>query len=100
MLEKQIEKYLKEQVQARGWLCWKLVSPGTTGVPDRIVVGPNRQILFVELKKTETGKLTKIQEFRLKQLRGLGHWIKVVDSKAGVDNLIKGLEKGVYGHDL
>ena len=37
MLEKQIERYLKEEVQARGWLCWKLVSPGTTGVPDRIV---------------------------------------------------------------
>jgi len=99
MLEKQIEKYLKEQVQARGWLCWKLVSPGTTGVPDRIVIG-NRQIVFVELKKPETGRVSKVQQFRLHQLQGLGHRTKIIDSKAGVDNLIKGLSKGVYSCDL
>ena len=86
MLEKQIERYLKEEVQARGWLCWKLVSPGTTGVPDR----------FVELKKPGTGRVSKVQEFRMRQLSGLGHRTEIIDSKAGVDHLIKGLQKGVY----
>lgn len=99
MLEKQIEKYLKEEVQARGWICWKFVSPSTTGVPDRIVIARN-QIVFVELKKPKTGRVSKVQEFRMRQLTGLGHRTKIIDSKAGVDNLIKGLTKGVYGHDI
>lgn len=96
MLEKEIEKYLKTEVEARGWLCWKLVSPGTTGVPDRIVVGPHRQILFVELKNPETGQMSKIQQFRLRQLDKLGHRTKVIDSKGMVDNLIRGIEMGDY----
>lgn len=96
MLEKEIEKYLKAEVEARGWLCWKLVSPGTTGVPDRIVIGPHRQIVFVELKKPETGQLSKIQQFRLRQLDGLGHRTKVIDSKGMVNNLIRGIEMGDY----
>lgn len=51
-------------------------------------------------KKPETGRVSKVQQFRLHQLQGLGHRTKIIDSKAGVDNLIKGLSKGVYGHDL
>ena len=96
MLEKEIERYLKAEVEARGWLCWKLVSPGTTGVPDRIVIGPYRQVVFVELKKPETGQLSKIQQFRLRQLSGLGHRTKVIDSKGKVDNLIRGIEMRDY----
>lgn len=95
MLEKQIERYLKEEVQSRGWLCWKFVSPGTTGVPDRIVAARN-QIVFVELKKPGTGRVSKVQEFRMRQLSGLGHRTEVINSKEGVDHLIKGLQKGVY----
>lgn len=97
--EKQIEKYLKEQIQARGWLCWKLVSPGTTGVPDRIVIG-NKQIVFVELKKPGKGRVSKVQKFRIRQLQGLGQHTKIIDSKLEIDNLIKGLEKGVYRYDF
>ena len=76
-----------------------MLETGIAGVPDRIVIG-NRQIVFVELKKPETGRVSKVQQFRLHQLQGLGHRTKVIDSKAGVDNLIKGLSKGVYGYDL
>lgn len=52
------------------------------------------------VEKPETGRVSKVQQFRLHQLQGLGHRTKIIDSKAGVDNLIKGLSKGVYAHDL
>ena len=36
MNEHHIEAQLKKAVEASGGLCWKLVCPGTTGVPDRL----------------------------------------------------------------
>ncbi|MCV0021782.1 VRR-NUC domain-containing protein, partial [Mobiluncus curtisii] len=42
MNERTIEHQLKKAVEASGGLCWKLVCPGTTGVPDRICLMRNR----------------------------------------------------------
>ncbi|MDU1521624.1 MAG: VRR-NUC domain-containing protein, partial [Actinomyces sp.] len=47
MNERTIEAKLKKAVEASGGLCWKLVCPGTTGVPDRICLMRNRAV-FVE----------------------------------------------------
>ncbi len=44
-----IEQALKRSVEAAGGICWKLVSPGTAGVPDRICIHRGR-VIFVELK--------------------------------------------------
>lgn len=51
MLEKDIEARLKRGVERAGGLCLKWVSPGCTGVPDRIVLLPGGKVIFVELKK-------------------------------------------------
>ena len=51
MREKDIEKILVEQVRKLGGRAYKWVSPGNDGVPDRIVIFPGRQPVFVELKK-------------------------------------------------
>jgi len=50
MLEKEIERRLRDGVKAAGGLCLKWESPGYTGVPDRMILLPGGRILFVELK--------------------------------------------------
>ena len=40
MLEKQIEKYFTDKLKELGCIVWKFTSPGTAGVPDRIVIMP------------------------------------------------------------
>ena len=53
-MEKDIEAYIKNQVDAMGGLFLKWVCPGNDGVPDRIVLLPGGQILFVEVKRPGT----------------------------------------------
>ena len=70
MRERDIEKKLVQGVKKLGGECLKWVSPGNTGVPDRIVILPSGDIFFVELKG-ENGRLSGLQEywqFRLKEL--------------------------------
>ena len=60
MKESQIERRLVEGVKRLGGMCLKFVSPGTLGVPDRIIITAKGRVIFVELQ-TETGRLTKSQ---------------------------------------
>ena len=39
--ESQIESYMVRKVKEHGGLCFKFVSPGNPGVPDRIVITPH-----------------------------------------------------------
>ena len=50
MREKYIEKKLVEQVRSLGGIALKLISPGNSGVPDRLVLLPAGKIGFVEMK--------------------------------------------------
>ena len=83
MREKDIEKILVEQVRKLGGRAYKWVSPGNDGVPDRIVIFPGRQPVFVELK-TETGVLTSLQQSQIDRLRSLGQPVVVVKGIRGV----------------
>ena len=87
MNERTIEHQLKKAVEASGGLCWKLVCPGTSGVPDRICLMDSRAV-FVELKAA--GKQPRpIQQRRMNQLREQGFTALVVDS---VDGIQEGLD--------
>ena len=44
-----VERYLVKRVKALGGQCFKWVSPGHAGVPDRIGVLPQGQVFFVEV---------------------------------------------------
>lgn len=79
MRERQIERKLKTAVQAKGGLALKFVSPGTVGVPDRIVLTADGRVYFVELKapgKQMSAKQVKIAAI----LEKLGHKVRVIDS--------------------
>ncbi len=49
-LEKVVEKEIKALAIRLGWLCWKFVSPGLRGVPDRIFIRDGR-VVFIEVKR-------------------------------------------------
>lgn len=53
MLEKNIEQKLRNGIQEAvpGAKCLKFVSPGFSGVPDRIILLPGGKVAFAELKK-------------------------------------------------
>lgn len=61
-LERDIEQKLRKMVEQRGGRCLKWVCPGWGGVPDRIVLLPGAQIIFVETKRPKGGKVGKLQE--------------------------------------
>ena len=84
MREKEVEKYLIQEVEKLGGLCKKWVSPGSSGEPDRIVILPRNRIYFVELKAPE-GELSPIQEYRIEELKNLGVRVRVLSSKKLVD---------------
>ena len=87
MREKEIEKYLNQEVGKLGGICKKWVSPGSRGVPDRIVILPRNRIYFVELKTPE-GELSPIQEYRINELENLGVRGRVLSTKKLVDWII------------
>ena len=76
-MEKDIEKVLTDGVKKIGGRAYKFVSPGNSGVPDRLVVFRGRAPVFVELK-TKTGKLTELQEMQIDRLRSLGQDVRVL----------------------
>lgn len=87
MREKSIEEKLVEAVKAAGGVCWKFTSPGTAGVPDRIVLMPSGKIAFVEVKAP--GKTPRpLQRLRIKTLRRLGFKTFVLDSPDQIGGII------------
>lgn len=76
MGEKQIEKWLGDEVKKRGGLYYKFVSPGNAGVPDRIVV-LNGKIYFVELKTT-IGRMSARQCQQRRKLKAAGADVRLL----------------------
>lgn len=88
MQEKEIEKYLRDEIKNLGGRAYKWVSPGNDGVPDRIVILPGRAPIFVELK-TETGRLTRLQSIQIDRLTQMGQQVAVLYGKSQVSAFIK-----------
>ena len=91
MREREIERKLVNAVKKQGGLCWKFTSPGTAGVPDRIVLMPKGRIAFVETKAPgET--MRPLQEKRKRQLESLGFKVFCVDSVENIQKVISEIE--------
>lgn len=91
--EKQVEKYLVDKITNLGGLPWKFTSPGTAGVPDRVVI-LNGLICFAELKRPKGGRISDMQEWRIKQLHKQDVKAYVLKNKEEVDYLIEHMMKG------
>lgn len=79
MKESELERRFCRLVAQAGGKAYKFISPGSSGVPDRIVVLPGGRIGFIELKQ-EGGKPRKLQRFQQAELERLGCYTAVVDS--------------------
>lgn len=78
MREKNIEQKLVLMTKDLGGLALKLVSPGFDGMPDRLILLPERKIAFIEVKAP--GKtLRPLQEKRKRQLESLGFLVFCLD---------------------
>lgn len=87
MLEREVERKLVAAVKSRGGICWKFVSPGTAGVPDRIVLMPKGRIAFVEVKAPgETPRKLQLSRHRL--LQRLGFRVYVLDDKSQIGGIL------------
>ena len=76
MLERDVEAYLVAAVKARGGKAWKWVSPGYSGVADRIVALPGKDgqpgVVWMIEVKTDTGKLSPLQAQFRREAQALG----------------------------
>lgn len=87
-MEKNVESYLTRQIESLNGKCYKWVSPNNSGVPDRIVLLPKGNILFVELKEYN-GKISAIQKVQQKIISNLGFQVYVLNSKERVQEFIR-----------
>lgn len=87
MREKEIEKKLVIEVKKRGGICPKWVCPSYDGMPDRIVLLPDRKFGFVEVKAP--GKKPRpLQDSRHRLLRRLGFRVHVLDEISQIGGII------------
>ena len=84
MLERDVEKHLRKEVQRLGGLIRKYTSPGVQGVPDRIVFHQGR-VYFVELKR-EGGVISAQQRHEMLRM-----------AKQGIDTCIC---TGIHGVNI
>lgn len=85
--EKQVETRLRLKVKAAGGLALKFVSPGFSGVPDRLVFMPRGRIYLVELKAP--GKKPSKLQLRVKaRFEDFGFKYYVIDSYEAVEEFI------------
>jgi Holliday junction resolvase len=71
MREQQIQKKRIDQLEKEGYFVIKLIKTNKNGIPDVLAIPPDTPVIFSEIK-TEKGRVSKIQEYRLKELKGYG----------------------------
>lgn len=87
MYETAIENYLVAGVEAKGGKCIKLIDQGRRGFPDRTVLMPGAQIIFVETK-TADGHVESWQNRYHKTLHDLGFRVEVLWNCVQVDGFL------------
>lgn len=89
-MEKHLEQKLRNLVKTKGGLCLKWVSPGTSGVPDRIVLMPEGRVYFVEMKYGK-GVLSPKQKLVHAMFEKLGIDVYILSSKEEIQEFVENL---------
>ncbi|MBR5943548.1 MAG: VRR-NUC domain-containing protein [Lachnospiraceae bacterium] len=91
MREKEVEAALVSAAKKRHGLAFKFVSPGMSGVPDRIVILPGGKLGFIELKAPGK-RMRPLQEKRKSQLEALGFLVFCIDNKEKVEVVLDAIQ--------
>ena len=76
MTEQQIQAKRIKQLELEGYYVIKLVKTNKNGIPDILAIPPQAKVIFSEVK-TPKGKVSKLQEYRLKELEKYGFTTEV-----------------------
>ena len=93
MLERTLERILVRAVKAMGGFSPKLVSPGTDGMPDRLVLFPGGKLAFVEMKAPGM-QMRPLQVRRKRQLEALGFRVYCVDRPEQIGQILEDIANG------
>ena len=82
--ESLIDRRLVQRVKKAGGVAYKWESPGRNGVPDRIVLLPDGEVVFAEVK-APGGVLSPIQRVEIDRIRSLGFRVVIVWDDDGIE---------------
>lgn len=99
MREAELEDILVTEIRKSGGRTYKWVSPGNSGVPDRIVLLPAGKIIFIELK-ADTGKLSAQQKIQINRIQSLGQDVRVVKGIRGLVDFFYAIDQGAVAAKL
>ncbi len=86
--EAQLEQQCRRRAREEGARLVKWVSPGTPGVPDRILLIPFHEPIFIEFKRPG-GQLRPLQERWAKWLQENGFRVEKISSFVRFELLLK-----------
>lgn len=75
MTEQQIQSKLIKELEGKGYYVIKLVKTNKNGIPDLIAIPKNSDVEFIEVKR-KNGKVSTLQEYRIKEL--IKHGVKAI----------------------
>ena len=70
MTEQQVQSKKIKELEAQGYYVIKLIKTNKNGIPDLVALKKD-EVLFVEVK-AKNGVLSKLQEYRIKELNEYG----------------------------
>jgi Holliday junction resolvase len=76
MTEQQIQSKLIKELEAQGYYVIKLIKTNKNGIPDILAIPRDSDARFFEVK-TSIGKVSKLQEYRHKEIRDHGIYVEV-----------------------
>jgi Holliday junction resolvase len=71
MAEKHYQRKLKTDAERLGWTVIKIIRATVNGYPDLLLMHPDRGVIWIEVKD-DNGRLSKVQEYRINELREKG----------------------------
>lgn len=69
--EKFLEDKLRKAIKRKGGLALKFTSPGTVGVPDRLIIMPGDKLYLVEMKCPD-GEISPLQDAMQRLIQIIG----------------------------
>lgn len=76
MREQAIQSKKIKELEADGYYVIKLIVTNKTGIPDLIAIPKDAAIKFIEVK-TPQGKVSKLQQYRIKELESHGITVEI-----------------------